>query len=255
MGSSSLRPSPPLRELEIQANEVFESYTHLYYGGRGRAANSNEDVVSSVYFWDKRTGGGSSASGGNTSNVFKRGFGGCFLIRKEIDLPDEKGYWNSIHHVDFGPIVSGRGCKYALSTTVVLSMDVIAPPPAGGKGSHGKNTIHVGVSLSKEVEQTKPIKDSTDHIPNIGQMMEDVEIELRTNMDVLYIQKTKEIIDSLRPSDCEDGSYGRPKKRSGRGGAGIPAFMMGGGMPGLPPAAQNEMNAALMARFKKSNPS
>jgi hypothetical protein len=283
-GDTGYRPSPSIRTLEVQANEVFESYTKLYYGtsidnGNGKDDGNGNEVVSSVYFWDKDHGTSTTGTvpggSGSGNNVFKKGFGGCFLIKKQMDDPEtqQKGFWNSIHHVDFGPIINGKS-RYTLSTTILLSIDISMDVGKKGEGaesgasaSTGKQSVNVSGSLSKEVEKTHPIKNPTDHIMNIGKMIEDVEIQLRSNMDVLYIQKTKEVIDSIRPSNSFD-EYATPGRRSGtssrsRGGSGFGfggrgggiGGLMAGGMPGLPPGAQNEMNAALMARFKKSNPS
>jgi len=38
----------------------------------------------------------------------------------------------------------------------------------------------------------------TGHLPVIGRMIEDMEIQLRGDLDVLYIQKTKEVVNSIR---------------------------------------------------------
>ena len=43
-----------------------------------------------------------------------------------------------------------------------------------------------------QVTEVKP------HIVNIGSMIEDMEIDMRSNMDNLYIQKTREIVNSMR---------------------------------------------------------
>jgi capping protein beta len=257
-GEGGMKPSLLLRNLEIQANQVFERYTYLYYGKNDDLDDEGNEIVSSVYFWDdNNSNSGRVGSGSNSSTEFKEGFSGCFLIRKMIDEPnDQKGYWNSIHHVDIGSIINGKS-KYKLSTTVLVNIDVyVDNNDNDGGDSDNNNCITISGSLSKEVEQSHPANISTDHIANIGRMIEDVEIQLRTNLDVLHIQKTREIIDSIRPSEFIDGSGGRrsrgPTSIGGRGG--IPGLMAGGmGMHGLPAAAQNEMNAALMARFKKSN--
>ena len=36
------------------------------------------------------------------------------------------------------------------------------------------------------------------HVVNIGMMIEDMEIDMRSNMDNLYIQKSREIVNSMR---------------------------------------------------------
>ena len=244
-----LRPSSSLRNLEIQANEIFESYTYLYYGKNDDVNDDGNEVVSSVYFWDKN----SDSIG--MANDMNKGFGGCFLIKKMIDIPNcQKGFWNSIHHVDVGPVVNGKS-KYSLSTKILVFMDIFVDNSE--KEMNGvNNSIIISGFLSKDIEKVHTVQNDTDHIANIGRMIEDVEIELRNSLDVLYIQKTREVIDSLRPADFVEGSWGQPRSRGGSGvtGRGLPGLMTGA-IHGLPAATQNEMNAALMARLKKLNPS
>ncbi len=54
--SDGFTPSPKLRALEVEANELFDAYRELYFEGG----------TSSVYLWDLETSG----------------FAGCFLIKK-----------------------------------------------------------------------------------------------------------------------------------------------------------------------------
>jgi capping protein (actin filament) muscle Z-line, beta len=56
-------PSDALRALESEANELWEVYRELYYGG---------DSVGSVYLWDHGSGGGRGGGG----------FAGCFAVKK-----------------------------------------------------------------------------------------------------------------------------------------------------------------------------
>lgn len=168
------------------------------------------------------------------------GFAGCFLIKKDIDEAgagaggrSQSGYWNSIHVVDVN-ILSGGKAKYELSTTVLLCLEIVCNPTAD-TGTAGTNTINIGASLSKQVQKIFTCTTEAGHIGNIGKMIEDAEIELRSNMDALYIQKTREVIDGIR---CDSGN----RKKHG-----VMAAMMGGGGG----AQQSEMQAALMARFNK----
>jgi len=205
--------------LEEQANEIFDSYRQLYYG---------KDALSSVYLWNK--GGGAN-----------EGFAGCFLIKKEIDegvndVPGARsqlGYWNSIHVVDVN-ILSGGKAKYELSTTVLLSIDLSCNAT---DASSGTNKVDISGSLAKQVERIHPCPSEMSHIANIGAMIEDSEIELRSNMDSLYIQKTREVVDGIR---CDSGN----QKRHG-----LMAAMMGSGNA----AQQSEMQASMMARFKQKS--
>ena len=44
---------------------------------------------------------------------------------------------------------------------------------------------------------TSTVNDTKTHIANIGRMIEDQETEMRNNLNELYIQKTREIVNSL----------------------------------------------------------
>ncbi len=252
-GEEPFQPKRMLRELEIQANEVFDAYRQLYYGKDSDDDNNGDDgnaSVSSVYLWNKE--GGS----------IQDGFAGCFLIQKNVKEEralgssspqrSQSGYWNSIHVVDVN-VLSGGKAKYEVSTTVLLSIDLQVPSSSGGGGSsskNGVNTIRIGGSLSKQVEKILPLPSAesqyaSEHISNIGQIIEDSEIELRSNLDVLYIQKTKEVLNRIR---CD--SMGMDHRKHG-----IMAAVMGGGVgaggEGGGNALQNEMQAALKARLMK----
>lgn len=170
-----LRPSPRLRDLEVQANEVFDIYRRLYYG---------DASVSSVYLWDAdddQDGGGGED------------FAGIFLIRK--GLPNGGGYWNSVHVAE----VSAARRSYKLTTTVLFSLE----ERHGGGDGDGDSTVIDG-SLTRRSEKTFASGDE-DHLVRIGRMIEDTEYDLRSNLDYLYIQKTKEIMDNLRVSSSDDG--------------------------------------------------
>jgi hypothetical protein len=42
------------------------------------------------------------------------------------------------------------------------------------------------------------VNETKTHIANIGRMIEDLETEMRTNLNELYIMKTREIVNSIR---------------------------------------------------------
>lgn len=172
-------PSHNLRQLEIQANEVFDCYRELYYG---------KGAISSVYLWDKFD----EASGFDISC----GFSGFFLVNKTIvdEVNSMKGgFWNSIHVVDVGGVADGRAI-YKLTTTVLFSMDL---------AGNGKNeNINFGGSLSRQVEKCcavscENVNMTSSHIVTIGKMIEDVEIDIRSSIDALYFQKSKEVLDNI----------------------------------------------------------
>lgn len=59
-------PSDRLRALEKEANELWQVYGEMYYGG---------EAVGSVYVWEQEGSGGAAAGGDG-------GFAGCFAVRK-----------------------------------------------------------------------------------------------------------------------------------------------------------------------------
>mmetsp|Transcript_20461 Transcript_20461/g.29960 ORF Transcript_20461/g.29960 Transcript_20461/m.29960 type:complete len:318 (-) Transcript_20461:38-991(-) len=217
---NAFKPSRQLRKLEQHINEVFDSYRQSYYG------NASESV-SSVYLWNKEDGS------------IDAGFAGCFLIKKDIDDRAANndgsrlqcGYWNSIHVVDVNNL-SGNKAKYELHTTVLLSIDI--DTTSADAKSNATNKITIGGSLTKQVEKILPCANEASHIANIGKMIEDAEIDMRSKMDGLYIQKTREVMDAIRCEKVTTSKYG------------LMAAMMGGRTGAV---AVNEMSDELMARL------
>lgn len=157
-------PSSELRDVEIEANQLFDAYRELYFEGG----------TSSVYLWDLDDGG----------------FAGCFLIKKTVAGQRfvSEGGWDSIHVVEVKPSTSGKA-SYKLTTTVMLSMDV-------HKDEVGDSNL--SGSLTRMATKSAPFDDAHPHLMNIGTMIEDMETDIRTYLDSLYIQKTREVVSSIR---------------------------------------------------------
>ncbi|RLN51233.1 hypothetical protein BBJ28_00012379, partial [Nothophytophthora sp. Chile5] len=162
-------PSEALRELEVQANEIFDSYRELYYQGG----------ISSVYMWD-----------------LEPGFAACFLVKKDVvgQRFVEDGSWNSIHVIEVqeGNDVVDKGKKkatYRLTTSVLLAMKV-------NRQELGDLTLDG--TLTRQAERTMEFEDQFSHVSNMGRMVEDMEIDMRSSMDGLYISKTREVINGMR---------------------------------------------------------
>jgi len=170
--------------VETLANEVFACYCELYYG---------KTSTSSVYLWDVEDSSSSSLP-----------FAGVFLVRKSIDHEHsfvKEGYWNSIHIVEVGGVTAGRAL-YKLTTTILLHMT----PNAASFGFGDVDTV-LGGSLSRQTEKICPVLPTAGsdygqvHVANLGAMIEDMEIDMRSSIDSLYIQKTREILDTTRRPD------------------------------------------------------
>lgn len=161
--SDGFQPSEGLRQMEEEANVLYDSYREQYYEGG----------TSSVYLWD-----------------LDGGFAGCFLIKKAVQghAYVSDGSWDSIHVVEVTE-QGGSRATYKLTSTLMLTMNV--------------NKVQVGESnlsgcMTKQKEVSADVTVDRPHLVNIGSMIEDMEIDLRSNMDNLYISKTREIVNSMR---------------------------------------------------------
>lgn len=158
-------PSEQLRAQEVEANELFDAYRELYYEGG----------TSSVYLW-------------STDN----GFAGCFLIKKKVSEGKfvEQGCWDSISVVEVHENKADRSrATYKLTCTLMLTMGV-------NKAEVGNTNL--SGSLTRQSEQTLAVTEAKPHLANIGRMIEDMETDMRSNLNQLYILKTRDIVNQLR---------------------------------------------------------
>jgi len=58
--------------------------------------------------------------------------------------------------------------------------------------------VSLAGSLTRQAEQDAAIVDLNTHIPNIGRMIEDMELKLRNTIEFIYFGKTKDIVNELR---------------------------------------------------------
>lgn len=157
-------PTESIRKMEMEFNELFDEYRNLYFEGG----------TSSVYLWD-----------------LDNGFAGCFLIKKSVDGDKNatSGTWDSIHVVEAIEGDNKSAATYKLTTTIILNMAV----DSGDVG----NTSLSG-TLTRQTEMSANVSETKTHISNIGRMIEDMETDMRSNLNELYILKTREVINSLR---------------------------------------------------------
>lgn len=164
-------PSARLRKLEVQFNEVFDSYKTCYYDGG----------VSSVYLWD-----------------LEEGFAGAFLIHKEAegDRGVNTGGWDSIHVVEVMDTANGPNVTYILTTTVMLHLQT-------GEVKKDFGRTDIGGYIQKQAKEEKKKKQVADdtHLLHIGKMIEEMESSIRKSMDAVYVQKHREVMDGMRSID------------------------------------------------------
>ncbi|KAJ1969476.1 F-actin-capping protein subunit beta [Dispira parvispora] len=162
-------PSARLRELEVTANEAFDTYRDQYFEGG----------VSSVYFWD-----------------LDDGFAGAILIKKVNDSTKlMKGAWDSIHVIEV--IEKGRYAQYKLTSTVML-YTITSREELGSMNLSG--------NMTRQEEKDCQVADPSDHIANIGRMVEDMEIKMRNSLQEVYFGKTKDVVNELRAIGSLDES-------------------------------------------------
>jgi len=169
----AFQPEDKLRKIEIRANKLFDVYRHLYFEGG----------VSSVYLW----------------NLEREGFAACFLIKKDVKPDDVKfpgmtGTWNSIHvfSVTSRGYGSAEPYTYNLTSTVIVSMVV---------KRKGMGTIDISGSVYSQ-KTTEQIMDPEEgHLATMGAMIEHMEGNLRNQVEGIYMQKTKEIVNGIRLND------------------------------------------------------
>eukprot|EP01066_Platyproteum_vivax_P010664 Platyproteum_vivax@DN4799_c0_g1_i1.p1 len=207
------QPAEHLRKLEVQWNAVFDAYRAAYYEGG----------VSSVYLWDL----GEAA-----------GFAAAFVIHKAVEQEKlvETGIWDSIHVVEImvqestAKNVTIQQATYKLTSTVIVDMQM--------KTDAGM--MHLSGALTRQRDETHRLTENNQHLQFVGHMIEAMENEIRTHLNVLYINKTREVTNGLRYiwplKTAEDSASSNAATGIGQGG-GISAV-----------AADCAANAAKLAR-------
>lgn len=172
--AEAVYPSSELLQLERKFNDIFQRYANLYF--------DQGSTLTSVYLFD-------------TSHA---GFGGCFLVKKQIQGTSsvKEGTWDSIHvvTVDMDRQADSKA-RYRVNTTVFLKMLSTNPDSYGN--------LEIGGNLSRAREETYTIDGRAGanddfHIGNIGRLIEANETDIRMEMDSIYINKTKQIVNTGR---------------------------------------------------------
>lgn len=158
-------PSEKIRKFELDANFAFDMYRERYFEGG----------ISSCYFWDQDNAG----------------FAGAILIKKTGDgKKNFRGSWDSIHVVEVQEKGTGRNAHYKLISTVMLWLHIADSTDSG--------SMDLGGSLSRQAEKDAPVTDMSSHIVNIGQMVEKMENNIRSTLDTIYFDKTRDIMNKTR---------------------------------------------------------
>lgn len=161
-------PSDLLRQLEVKANESFDVYRDLYYGGAG---------VSSVYLWDTAE---------EETELLEAGFAGVVLFKKETE--DGSGKWDSIHVFEVVP-EGASSALYKVTSSVILDLQNKTKPALSLAGTL---TRQLETSLSLSLDGSPNAE--TAHLINLGTLIEKSEYNLRNMLQDVYFDKLKDIL-------------------------------------------------------------
>lgn len=219
------RISDSLLTFEKHANEVWDTYTDLYYG---------KGAIGSVYV--KPLAGVS--------------FLACFLVQNNVQ-GDERlnsGQWNSGHIVQIGKISKGTA-KYKIRSSISIAMEP-------------SNDTCLSGQLCRDIEKTHEVNEQNslaNHLENVGKMIESIEIDLRSSLESVHIPKTQQVLENIRQPvpDAKAGIpilHARlPSQQPKSGGSKKKSFLPPGAvaMPGMGGAHMEALNTAVLKRAGK----
>lgn len=167
----ALYPNDTLRNMEIEANTIFDIYKKQYF----------DTGVSSVYCFDIEQQDDKNTNNNNTLSHF-----GCIWLihkpmneNKQIDL--HNATWDSIHVFD---ILKNddyiNTYTYTLTTTVMIYMKLDSNNTIGDVDLSGQLTFQISKSIILEDDNT--------HIVNMGTMIEDGELKARNSIEGICMQ-------------------------------------------------------------------
>lgn len=101
------------------------------------------------------------------------------------------GSWDSIHV--FEAVDRARIAHYKLTSTVILHM-------ANENSALGE--LDLSGNMTRQIEQDLPVEDDNSHIPNIGKLVEEMELKMRNLLQEVYFGKAKDVVGDLRSKSC-----------------------------------------------------
>ena len=190
---SSSKLSPAMQSdvdgFQDSANEVWDAYRQLYYG---------HDAVGSVFVRPTKTATDASPT-----------LEAVFAVSKKVE-DGSTAQWQSVHVIQIGPPDLGsadKTCDYTIDSAVWCDLH----PAVAAKGQKyysdtaaridlssllTKSTSRTCKLLRQDVVAKLPIP-VTSHIENIGMLVEQVEADIRSQMERVSMPKTTEVAQSM----------------------------------------------------------
>lgn len=177
--------SASLRQLEVNCNDAFSKYLDMYYDGG----------VSSVYFWQLDNHIAAAI-------LFKKAGNNTNTPQHRRHTNNTQGSWDSIHVLEIKE--HGRHkYRYIMTSSVMLWLQT---------SKHVSGLMNIGGSIVRQTERDIKIKRlpqssamtsstalaspslSTAHVINIGELVEEVENQMRAHLYEIYFWKTKDVV-------------------------------------------------------------
>lgn len=167
--SDAFYPSGDLKEMEESANSMLKEYAKLYY----------TNPLANVYFFE----------------TTETGFGACYLIKNELDQEKgvKRGEWHSIHSVTVDENITGKH-TYTVVSTVFLKLEL--------QGDTFGDLNICGTSTRKFEKTHAKTDNISEHLIRIGKILESNEDFLRSELDAVYINKSRQIINTGRINEA-----------------------------------------------------
>jgi capping protein beta len=161
-------PPTELRDLEIKFNKLISVYARAYYSNTAK---------SSCYAWE-------------LGDKLEDGLALAVLIKNSVELEKEveSGVWetSNLVTINFSTQNGQLNADYKLTTTLVLNLNF-------KNNICGKVTL--SGSLTKQINQSGLVKKYLDdtHLETVGNMIEDMENNIRNIIEEVYVKKSKEV--------------------------------------------------------------
>lgn len=222
-----------IRNLELLANELWETYTRLYYGVSYSDESSVVAVVPSVYLWESQQN-----DAGNKQASPRIIFKGCFAIYKRITTfvddasKDNKKKnekivtWISLHQVQVSEETADKCIIYLVNSTFDVTINtkdtlhsIVSSNETNIKDDEKKDNSTLnhdvkGHYFREKLEKQQQKQHQQSYLSSLGKMIEQIEIDVRSNMNCLSIQLTKDVVNSLQNEQVDKFQQDQQQKHA-----------------------------------------
>ena len=99
------------------------------------------------------------------------------------------GSWHSSHLIEIIPDAQKKRAEYRLTTSIQLYLTL---------ENEMVGTVKQNGTVTRQHSEVFPFTSNDDHLEHIGQMIEQMENQIRSNLDLIYLSKNQETVDIIR---------------------------------------------------------